>query len=268
MAIEHTNIFNNENFISVAGSAAIGGTALALAGYDSKPWLKNGLPSDTFVKNVEAELLSKSDKDTVAKVKAFDKYIEQLDKAQSFDEIADFLIKSRVSASNNFEQVKKLLQEEVMSFIKDPEIASVTRENLNMDYFFDYYNGIKKCADFNDLKYVMIDNLIAGSEGYSFEQAKKILKAYETMRVSHMGVNIKLGVKEAVQNSYDSVRRQFVNEAGKTSKEIFNAIKKTASNMQCKTAALWGLCGGAAWGGLIFLINKLCSKIGAKSAAG
>ena len=51
MAVSNNkNIFNNETFLSAAGSAVIGGTGFALAGYDSKPWLKNGMPSDEFVK--------------------------------------------------------------------------------------------------------------------------------------------------------------------------------------------------------------------------
>ena len=98
MAVSNNkNIFNNETFLSAAGSAVIGGTGFALAGYDSKPWLKNGIPSDEFVKKVEDKIIAKTDKVQAQKIKIFDKFVDTIDKAKSYEELVDIQLKPLVS---------------------------------------------------------------------------------------------------------------------------------------------------------------------------
>ena len=144
MAVSNNkNIFNNETFLSAAGSAVIGRTGFALAGYDSKPWLKNGMPSDEFVKKVEDKIIAKTDKVQAQKIKIFDKFVDTIDKAKSYEELVDIQLKPLVSQNIAFKDMKSSLMEQVVAMLKNPELAGIERNIIDIDYMLDINNGIK-----------------------------------------------------------------------------------------------------------------------------
>ncbi|PWL74121.1 hypothetical protein DBY21_09895 [Candidatus Gastranaerophilales bacterium] len=267
MAVSNNkNIFNNETFLSAAGSAVIGGTGFALAGYDSKPWLKNGMPSDEFVKKVEDKIIAKTDKVQAQKIKIFDKFVDTIDKAKSYEELVEIQLKPLVSQNIAFKDMKSSLMAQVVAMLKNPEIAGIERNIIDNDYMLDIYNGIKYSDNLGELKAVMSEYLKAGS-GYRFGAAKESLKSSAALLLSANGINanVRQEAKAMIDASFDQIRHQLKHDSSSVSKEMFDIIKRTAKNMQGKTAALWGVSGGALFGGIIFLINKLCSKTAKKT---
>lgn len=267
MAVNNNkNIFNNETFLSAAGSAVIGGTSFALAGYDSKPWLKNGMPSDEFVKKVEDKIIAKTDKAHAQKIKMFDKFVDTIDKAKSYEELVDIQLKPLISQNIAFKDMKSSLMAQVVAILKNPETVGLERNLIDDDYMLDIYNGIKYSNNLGELKAVMCEYLKADS-GCRLGAAKESLKSRAALMLAANGINanVRQEAKFMIDASFDQIRHQFKHDSSSVSKEMFDIIKRTAKNMQGKTAALWGISGGAFFGGIILLINKLCSKTAKKT---
>ena len=102
--VEGVNNSNNHAGLYSAGAAVIGGGAAAAAGWYSRPFLKDGAPTDSFLKKTESKLLEKAgDDDFVKDYKNMKKSQEAFDNIKDMDGLKQFL--------KNDEYVQGILKE-------------------------------------------------------------------------------------------------------------------------------------------------------------
>lgn len=259
MTVNRTSKFNNDALISAAGTAIVGGAGFALAGYESKPWLKNGVPSDEFVNKVEEKLLANVDKAQAADVRLYDKFMENIGKAKSYEELADVNLKYFTEQKLSLAQIKQGIQNQILTILESMYSGS-SGSDSGLDEVLDYYNAVKKSSNIGELKSALVDNLKQSSAGMGFDFVKgKVKGMYEFFGVMS-GLDTRLSAQEAIGSSFDVLRQNFNKKPDNVSKEMFDIVKNTAKRMQYKTAGLCALLGGAAFGTVVYLVNKLCMK--------
>lgn len=90
--VEGVNNSNNNAGLYAAGAAIIGGGAGAAAGWYSRPFLKDGAPTDSFLKKTENKFLEKAgDNDFVKDYKKMKKAREAFDNIKDMDGLKQFL---------------------------------------------------------------------------------------------------------------------------------------------------------------------------------
>lgn len=90
--VEGVNNSNNNAGLYAAGAALIGGGAGAAAGWYSRPFLKDGAPTDSFLKKTENKFLEKAgDNDYVKDYKKVKKTREAIDNIKDMDGLKQFL---------------------------------------------------------------------------------------------------------------------------------------------------------------------------------
>lgn len=258
MSVSNNKNSYNSSIYSAVGTGLIGGTAVGLSVYDSKPWLKNGVPSDSFVKKVEEKILKSSDAPNLDLQKALMTYLDDIDKSKSYGNIADAGIRffTRISKGKTLPEIRSLLQQDIMGSLRS-SMGSL----LNIDESLDYYNSVGKASTLQELKSAMVDYMKAANAGFSFGEAKDAMKAVlNQVSANGQALNLRSQVKEAIASAYDFTKAQFVKESDEISADMLELIKKTAKSMQSKAGLIWGLVGGAAFGSAMYLINSLTAK--------
>ncbi len=92
MAVEGVNNSNNNAGLYAAGAALAGGGAGAAAGWYSRPFLKDGAPTDSFLKKTENKFLEKvGDNDFVKDYEQMKKAREAFDNIKDMDGLKQFL---------------------------------------------------------------------------------------------------------------------------------------------------------------------------------
>lgn len=248
------NNVNKERLITSSATALIAGTGWAAAAYNSKPWLKNGMPSDAFVKEVEKNITGKTDKETVKSVKLLETYKSDIMKASSIENIADAQLNfyANRTSKKTFKEIKSLVKSDMYQSLEHGFIA-----DGSVDTMLDCLNDVKRASNMNELRDVMIDYIEANNEGYSLSKIKRFYKTIieESQEVSGYK-SFKETAKEAIASAYDAKTQKFVLKPENITDEMFKIVKKTAKGMQTRTAALCGILGAAVFGAAAFLMTK------------
>lgn len=255
MSVNSTkNNVNKERLIASSATALIAGAGWAVAAYNSKPWLKNGMPSDAFLKEVEKNLVGKTDKETVKSVKLLETYKSDIMKASSIENIADAQLKfyANRTSGNTFKEIKSLVKSDMYESLKHGFIG----DGL-VDTMLDCLNDVKRASNMNELRNVMIDYIEINNEGYSLKKIKRFYKTIieESQEISGYK-SFNETAKKAISSAYDAKTQKFVFNTENITDEMFRAVKKAAKGMQTRTAALCGILGAAVFGAAAFLMTK------------
>ena len=202
MSVDGVNNSSNAGLYAVSGMA-LGAGAGAAAGYLTKPFLKDGAPTDTFMKKMEENFLNTLDDDFKKQYAEATENVKKLDAIKSADELKEFV-------RNNKE--------------------------------------LKKAG--------MVDTLLAEIDKNGFVKSKEEMKK---------GVKLVIDAKDnfiiaAFDATWDGNKKEFVHNAELVTSEGFNAIKKAASSIQGKYAAIYGAIGAAVLG----VVGYLCGSAGDK----
>lgn len=253
MAIESVKKTNKQDLIFSAGAGVCGGLLSASAG--AYKFFQNGIPSDVFVKQVEKNIINKTDRESVKTIKAFQEYEKNLDKAKSLGDFVDASINLNLKYydTSDFTVLKSIVKHNLVHGEGFSE-SVVQNPNLMLDYLLD----IKGCENIGELKTVMTSQLDKTYPGWSIEQIRDSLKADLNHTKQQLNiVHFDDVAKAAIGCAYDVKKEKFVFNKENITKEMFDIVKNTAQKMQFKSAALYGAAGTLIVGGATYLIIKL-----------
>lgn len=257
MAIENVQKTNKQDLIFSAGAGLCGGGLSAAAG--TYKFFQNGIPSDVFIKQVEKNIIDKTDKNSVKTINAFCEYEKNLDKAQSLGDFVDASINLNLKYydTSDFAGLKTIVKQNVLN--GDGFSESVAKNpNLMLDYLLD----IEQCENISELKTVMTSQLGKTCPGWSINQIRDSLKADLSNTKEKLNiVNFDDVAKAAVGCAYDAQKERFVFNKENITKEMFDIVKNTAEKMRFKSIALYGAAGTLIVGGAAYLIIKLSDLI-------
>ena len=258
-SVNNQQISTKDNLIISSAAGILGGSSLALCGYYSRPYLKDGELSDEFVKNVEKNLAAKlpGGKENQKLIEHFNNFIEEMGKAKTFPKMADLNYNyfRKISPDKSFDGIKKLM----IDVLKASMVLSAAPYDKTTDVLLDYLSGIKKAKNAIQLKAATCEYFVGmRSDKESFADVRAALKEeYESNKNSLLGLDPELSLKETAEELFDWKTGKFVpDKEGYIPKNIYTAVKETAKNMQRKTAGLWGGIAAAVFGGAMFLIQQ------------
>ncbi len=90
MSVDGVNRINNTGLYTSIGAVAGAGAGVA-AGYLTRPFLKNGAPTDSFLKKIEANCVKAMDSDKKQQYELGKKYIKDLKNAKNPEELRNAL---------------------------------------------------------------------------------------------------------------------------------------------------------------------------------
>ena len=253
MSVDGVNNSNNAGLYAASG-AVLGAGAGVATGYLTKPFLKDGVPKDSFVKALGDNLVDAPD-------------VVSAEQKRVFTEVSPIL--EKLSNANNAEELNK-----VMAGLVDQMANGKTLEE-----FQEYAtNGFGLSIDIGTGNGASADAIEAVNNAKSIEEAKDIMKnaykeelgskGFEKVKAEfrasidqlrEMGVPLssKDFAKDIWKEAYDSANKKFVKDA--VTDETMAVIKKTIRSFQGKAAMMYGAIGAAVLG----VTGFLCGSIGA-----
>lgn len=224
MSVSGVNNSNNNAGTYAAGAAVVGGGAAGAYGYFSRPFLKDGAPTDAFIKkmgeSMKAELPPEALEFTQAienESKALAETLEKTTSVQEYKNVyVDHLFRNVDDINiTDFKAIQQGVFEnlEAMGLKATPEVVE----------------SFKNAQSVDDLKNVMKGLLDKEFAGKSLDEIKNAAKAQAKELEKQMGKGIFDGF-------WDSNKKAFVNcEEG-----IGKAVKSAAKKIQLKTAGIYG----------------------------
>ena len=246
MSVESVNNSNNNAGLYAAGAATIGAGAGAAAGWYSKPFLKDGAPTDSFIKSMNENIKKEMPKEMREFVEDFEglgKELQKaLDNAKSIEELKSSFV------NGVFKDIPDNIAEEGLNILKESISASAeTFEQLGVNTEHpEVFEKVKNAESVQELKTVYGEILDKCFDGKTIEEIKNEANK-ESQKVARQ-----LG-KGIFEEYWDSSKKEFVNcEEG-----VGKAIKKAARGIQTKYAAIYGGIAAAVLGiGTYLLTNN------------
>lgn len=181
MAIDSVNNSSSNAGLYAGGAALVGAGTGAAAGYLTKPFLKDGAPTDSFVKKMNEYMVDSLDEDAKKSYNEACENLKKMDNVKNVDELKDFIRNNKTVQEcgvvdallgeidkKGFEQSKKELKEGIQIVLDerdkmakkafewswDSNNKSFVRnaENLTEEGF----NAVKKAARSIQGKYAMM----------------------------------------------------------------------------------------------------------------
>ncbi len=242
MSIEGVNGANNNTGIYTAGAALVGGAGGAAAGWYSKPFLKDGAPTDSFIKKIGDAQEANIPQDVKEILKPIEELNKKLLSAKTVDEFKELsfeLIKKGLRPINDLEHFKELYDPvalEAMGLKQDPEFAKAVADATCSD---DILNALK----------TVLDKELDG---------KTLPELIEAEKAKQKEVKIN-SAKMIFEQYWDADKKAFVGDVSGEDK-LFVAIKKAAQGIQVKTAAIYAGIGAAVLGLATYLIANNSKK--------
>lgn len=233
MSVSSVNNQNNAGLYAGVAGTAIGAEAGAVTGYLTKPYLKNGIPSDTFLNKFE-EHLSPADREGLKGViheteNLMEPLCNEINNAKSVEQIKNIITNAYV----------ELYKGEPLSALKENVILSSKIRGDKGSYVKAVQNA-NSFEEVMDIKNKKFDKKYAGK---SLEEVKTLM--IKGLKDSFRKVVYTCGFKLC----WDAEKKEFVNcEEG-----IGKAFKQTARSMQGKYAAIYGAVGAALLGAAGYL---------------
>ena len=240
MTVQGVNNSNNNAGMYAAGAALVGGGAGAAAGWYSKPFLKDGAPTDSFVKKMSEnlkEIMTPEEKEAAEMIQnKIDGFKNALNSATTVEELKNGII------NNSFGDITN----EMVLALKETEEGTVEiLKTLNLPEkdiakYSDLVRSTNTAEEFKNVMRTIMDQEYAG----------KSLEEIKNMELKALTKAEKSGAKATFELFWDNSKKAFVDceeGAGK-------AIKKAAQSIQGKYAAIYGAIGAAALG----LTTLLC----------
>ena len=234
MAVDSVNGNNNTALYTGIGAVAGAGAGVA-AGYLTKPFLKDGAPTDEFVKKIE----HKSETSDSPEVKAGVAITERIQKE----------VKAIFDRAKDPEEFKGLLVNKIMDFFREFENKGMDIDNLKKftRQEAEFLKGIgieagvieklQNIKDFSELEQMLKEYFDKVCQGETVEEIKNSMSA--KLKEAN-----KKSVKYLFESVWDTKEKKFVNcEDG-----VGVAIKNAARSIQGKYAAIYGAIGAAVVG--------------------
>lgn len=237
MAVESVNGSNSNTGLYTSAAALAGGGAGAAAGWYSKPYLKDGAPTDSFIKkmdkNIKEAMSPEENELTKALEKEFKGYRDLVANAKTVDELKNGFVNKIFEGSKDvdFETFKVIT-----------EHLSENFEALGIQASPEYADKVRKTSNYEELKQVVSENFDKQYAGKSLDEIKQAIK--------NEGDELNRKVaKNLFEQFWDSSKKQFVDcEEG-----MGKAIKKAAKSIQGKAALIYGAVGAAVLGAVTYL---------------
>ena len=247
--VEGVNNNNSNAGLYAASGVVLGGGAGAATAYLTKPYLKDGAPTDEFVKKAGDKLIDQADvsKEQKTIIKEVTPMLDKLAKAsdaESYKNLTASMVDKLVSIYPDVDTLKSEIK-------KGSGFASLFVPSSEAEGYAKLIENIEKASTMDELKQLFVERSNAELEAKGFETCKKELS--DMLRA----------VKEAgIPMSVDDFGKMTINKVlddGKLVNKIvdgekaltdegFSIIKKAAKSIQGKYAMIYGAIGAAVLG--------------------
>lgn len=253
MPVDSVNSANSNAGLYAAGAAVVGGGAGAAVGWNTRPFLKNGEPTDTFVKKIVKNAVNIVPKEVMEPLQA---QLKQLENVNSLDELKAV---SMDVIRNNFKGLSRSEMQANLYFTND------TLSALGKEGFAE--------QDIEDVK--NLDDVVElFSKNFDKEYAGKTLEDVRAMAQAEVESVSKTAAKNAFEVLWDPQAKKFIKldlagEEGLFAELAVNtrkAVVDAANSLKGKAALIYGL-GSAAvlgLGTLLCLGGKKAEHIDSK----
>jgi hypothetical protein len=238
-------INNNNVGMYVAGSAALGAGAGVSAGYLTRPFLKDGAPTDTFIKKMEEKLMDAVPPEvreaTIQAQKGIQEFTGKLNNAKTVEEFKNILKESVANTLDNVPKEGTETFSEIMSKLAEYFESLGLNVDEETRKIFNSVGSKEECLR------LFSEKVNAEYDGKTIEEIKELLNK-----------DIAKG-KEVNRKAATQIFEQFWDGSKKTFENceegIGKAVKKAARSIQGKYAMIYGAVGAAALG----LVGYLCA---------
>ena len=237
---------NNGNVgLTTAGSAIVGGGAGALAGYYSKPWVKDDAPTDTFIKKAGERLVNASDIPDAQKevFKNASSMIDKMKNAKTVEEFKNTILEPINKVLDSYSDINALRTDY-------PNFSGFNSDflefgNINSDV---YEQKFANATSIDEYKKVLSEAVEAGINAKGLDKCKQdFANSIDVIRKSGIPVTMDDLVNQIFNELYDKDAKKFVKNKDYT-ENTFNIVNDVAKKMQGKAAIIWGSIGAAALG--------------------
>lgn len=210
------------------GAGIVGGTAGGLAGWYSKPFLKDGAPTDSFIKkaveNMEKIKLPAEQEAVLKEQKALKRVLENTKTVEEYiDMFYNYAIKS---LGNDLDLIKQGVG-------AAQDVSEIIGVGVDKKFFTDLADA--GCIE--DVQIAIKESLKRQFSGKTIDEIKATAKAKEELANKN-------SVEFLFGELWDSDKKEFTN-----SNDAFaEALKKAAKSIQGKTALIFGAVGAAVLG--------------------
>lgn len=250
MSIDSVNSGSNAGLYAASG-AVLGAGAGAAAGYLTKPFLKDGVPTDSFCKTLGDNLIETSDMVSAENKKIFKEIgpmLEKMSNANSAEELNSLFGETIDKITNG-----KTL-EEFQGFIAD---GNSFVSSLGRNFDEEMAQSIINAESLDEAKDIAKNSLKKNLESMGFDNVKAEARA-QLNQYREMGIPITpkdLG-KSVWENAYDSANKKFIKDG--VTDEAMSVIKKTMHSFQGKAAMMYAAIGA----GVLGTVGLLCGMFG------
>lgn len=246
----------NSNVGLYTGIATVaGGGVGALAGWNTKPFLKDDGPSDAFIKNVVPKFgqIISEDNPVYAEAK---KIVDQLNSVKTIEELKASMLKpleETFQSINNVELLKEMLK-----------ASSGNPESIGYGFSLDEINNVKSVDDFMALCKKGLDKKYEGKTLEDLRQAsEKELQSFMDSTVKMLfGQLWDSEAKNFIEIDKEVPLDDNIMDIVSNSRKI---LVETANNMKGKAALIYGLSAAAIAGLGTFIGVKFLHKPDAKN---
>ena len=236
---------NNGNVgLITAGSAIVGGGAGALAGYYSKPWVKDDAPTDTFIKKAGERVVNASDIPDAQKevFKNASSMIDKMKNAKTVEEFKNATLEPINKVIDSYSDINALKANYRNGL---DMVDNLTFNNINFDV---YEQKFANATSIDEYKKVLSEAVEAGINAKGLDKCKQdFANSIDVIRKSGIPVTMDDLVNQIFNELYDKDAKKFVKNKDYT-ENTFNIVNDVAKKMQGKAAIIWGSIGAAALG--------------------
>ena len=246
MSVDGVNNSNNTGLYAGAG-AVLGAGAGATAGYLTKSFLKDGVPTDSFCQTLGDKLVEASN------------VVSEQNK-KFLTEIAPMF--EKMSNANNAEKLNSLYGEMIDKIANGSTLEEfkniVTNGNcfassLGLNSSEEMAQSLIDAKNLDEAKDIIKNMLKKELESTEFESLKADLRTtLDTIREMEIPLTSKDLGKSVWESAYDSANKKFIKDG--VTDEAMSIIKKTMHSFQGKTAMIYGAIGAGILGtaGLLY----------------
>lgn len=255
---------------AMAAGLATGAIAGGTYGYLSKPWLKDGDITDTFVKEVDKQITN-MDKDGHKQIYNDLKKMQETGSIDGVSEVFKNTFKDKGLEKMTAEQRKAFVKE----FLQENGVENLDELLKNMNAFTDEVsvNGMTESAkkfrilstdmSLEDLNKLLKDKGFDQVFGTATKENKtQIIEFLQTLHDEAIQGTIlvrKASILEHVDVKKKSMKDLAANADYET-KSIYNAIKKAIRNTNLKAGAKWGAIGAGVLGAVGLGVGAMNNK--------
>jgi cation transport regulator ChaB len=239
------SINNNNVGMYTVGSAALGAGAGISTAYLTRPFLKDGAPTDAFIKKMDEKVMDALPQEvreaTIQTQKAMQEFTSKLNNAATVDEFKNIVKESFTNVLNSVPKEDTEAFNEMMS--KMPDFFESLGVNVDDETkrLFNSIGSKEECLE------LFSEKVNAAYDGKTLEELKKSV----SKDVAELQDLNKKATIKTFEQYWDASKKTFKN----CEDEIGQAVKKAARSIQGKYAMIYGAIGAAALG----LVGYLCA---------